>query len=225
MSGARDPKPRRQLAAEVFESLRAAYGTIAPNRPSDPYKTLLGVVLSARSTSAQVAEVLPALLAECPTPAKLGDTPLRRLEDIVRPCGLQKSKAKALKGMGRKLRLDFDGRVPSNREDLESLPGVGRKSANFVLANAFGKHAMTVDTHVARVSFRLGISDSRDPRGVEKALCASLPPESWNEMHFLLIAHGRNVCKSLSPRCDSCRIRRSCRYYRLEGKRVARREG
>ncbi len=179
----------------------------------DPFTLLVAVVLSAQSTDKGVNRVTPALFEAAPDPAamvRLGEEGVR---DHIRTLGLFRAKARHLVQLSRKLLDQFDGQVPCTRKDLESLPGVGRKTANVVLNVAFDEPVIPVDTHIFRVACRTGLAPGSSVRTVEDTLMARVP-EVWKlQAHHLLILHGRYTCKARKPLCATCPVRTLCREY------------
>ena len=171
-----------------------------------PFQLLVATVLSAQTTDARVNTVTPALFEAFPDAGALAAADPGRLEALLRPLGMQRTRAERLIGLGDGLAERFDGVVPRSRKALVSLPGVGRKTANVVLGNAFGVPALTVDTHVGRLSRRLGWTASKDPVRVERDLAALWEPQRWTDGCHRLIAHGRAVCGARAPRCEECVI-------------------
>ena len=192
-------------AGAVDDELMALYPDAACALDHDgPFQLLVATVLSAQTTDARVNTVTPELFERYPDAAALGAARREDLEAILRPLGFQRAKAGHLLGIGQALDERFGGRVPRSREELVSLPGVGRKTANVVLGNAFGQPAITVDTHVGRLSRRLGWTTSKDPVRVEKDIAALWEPWRWTDGCHRLIEHGRRVCSARSPRCGEC---------------------
>ena len=176
----------------------------------DPYQLVVATVLSAQCTDARVNLTTPALFQRYPDPASLAAAALGELEELIRPTGFFRNKARNLQGMALALLERHGGRVPDTREELARLPGVGPKTANVVLANAFGVPALAVDTHIFRVARRLGLSEGNGPDRVEADLCRRFPPECWIELHHQLIFHGRRVCHARRPDCPACPLRDLC---------------
>ena len=194
-------------AGAVDDELMALYPDAACALEHDgPFQLLVATVLSAQTTDARVNTVTPELFKRYPDAAALGAARREDLEAILRPLGFQRAKAGHLLGIGQALDERFCGRVPRSREELVSLPGVGRKTANVVLGNAFGQPAITVDTHVGRLSRRLGWTTSKDPVRVEKDIAALWEPWRWTDGCHRLIEHGRRVCSARSPRCGQCTL-------------------
>lgn len=186
---------------------------------STPYELLVAVILSAQCTDKRVNMVTPALFEFCRTPEQMAKLDESELIPYIRSCGFYHNKAKAIIECSKVIVEKFGGCVPDNTDDLQKLPGVGRKTANVVYAVAFGGNAIAVDTHVSRVSYRLGLSDVRTPEIVEKNLNALIPPENWSEAHHLLLFLGRYVCKSQNPDCGGCNLTHICRYYKTSNEK------
>jgi endonuclease-3 len=177
---------------------------------SDPLQLLIATILSAQCTDEQVNRVTPGLFAAYPTAQALSSAPVESIENLVRSTGFYKNKAKNIKACAAALCELHDGMVPSTIEELTSLPGVGRKTANVVLGHAFGLPGLPVDTHVGRLAQLLGFSASGDPVQIETDLCALVPKKSWTETSDLLIFHGRRVCAARKPACERCAIAGYC---------------
>lgn len=174
------------------------------------FQLLIAVILSAQTTDARVNVTTPALFAKYPTPEKLARARQPAVEAIVRSTGFFRMKARNIIACARDLVERFGGKVPRERDDLESLAGVGRKTASVVMAAAFQAEALAVDTHVFRVAHRLGLTLGTTPRKVEEDLTALLPPAKWGDATHWLIMHGRQICKAPTPRCDLCPLRAHC---------------
>ena len=176
-----------------------------------PLQLLVATILSAQCTDKRVNMVTPTLFAAYPTAQALADAPIEHLEELVRTTGFFRMKAKNIQGMARALVERHGGEVPADMEALVALPGVGRKTANVVLGNAFGtNHGVVVDTHVGRLAVRLGLTRETDPVKVEEALMPLFPRESWTMLSHLLIFHGRRVCDARKPRCGECALAEVC---------------
>jgi endonuclease-3 len=199
---------------------REFYRRMAAARPEpatelgyrNPFTLLVAVVLSAQATDVGVNKVTPALFALADTPAKMLALGEERLSSLIRTIGLYRTKAKNLIALSRILVEQYGGEVPRRREALEALPGVGRKTANIVLNEAFGEPTIAVDTHVFRVANRTGLAPGKTPRAVEQALLAVTPPEYRRHAHHWLVLHGRYVCTAKNPRCPQCIVADLCRY-------------
>lgn len=181
----------------------------------NPFELLVATVLSAQTTDKRVNSVTPELFATYPDPASMARADPSRLEDIIHPVGFYHAKAAHLLGLSQMLTEDFDGRVPQTMDELTSLPGVGRKTANVVLGNAFGIPGFPVDTHVIRVTGRLRWrtdwkTTHPDPVRIEHEICDCFPPEDWTDLSHRLIFHGRRTCHARRPDCGSCPLAASC---------------
>ncbi len=181
----------------------------------NPWELLVATILSAQCTDQRVNQVTPALFARYRHPIDYANARVPELEQLIRPTGFFKSKARHLVGCGRAIAERFGGVVPETMAALISLPGVGRKTANVVLGNAFGKPAIIVDTHVKRVANRLGLTSSSDPEVIEQDLQKRLPQAEWTRSSQRLLLHGRYVCLARKPTCAACAIYDDCRW---EGK-------
>ena len=175
-----------------------------------PFELLVATVLSAQTTDVRVNATTPELFARWPGPAALAAADPTELEDVLRPTGFFRAKARAVTGIGQALVERFGGQVPGRLEDLVTLPGVGRKTANVVLGNAFGVPGITVDTHVQRLSHRLGYTTSEDPVVIEAELGALLERKEWTMASHRLIFHGRRTCFARRPACGACPVAALC---------------
>lgn len=183
------------------------------------YELLVAVILSAQCTDKRINIVTPALFEAYPTPAALAAAPRDDIFELIKSVSFPNNKTRNLMGMARKLVDDFGGEVPDDMESLLSLPGVGRKTANVILSVVFNKAAMAVDTHVFRVSERIGFTTaSRNPYETEKILMANIPAELVPKAHHWLILHGRYVCKARRPDCLNCGLTSICRHYQRTSK-------
>lgn len=180
----------------------------------NPYQLLVAVILSAQCTDKRVNMITPALFEAFPTPDAMAAATAEEIFPYIKSCSYPNNKSRSLAGMARKLVDDFGGEVPSDIDQLMSIPGVGRKTANVILAVVYGKSAMAVDTHVFRVSERIGLTTgSKTPLATEKTLVKNIPEELIPRFHHWLILHGRYVCKARRPDCLNCGITDVCRYY------------
>lgn len=183
----------------------------------NPYQLLVAVILSAQCTDKRVNEYTPAFFKAFPTPQKLAEAEPEDVYPFVKSISYPNNKTKSLIGMARALVERFDGKVPSDIDDLLTIPGVGRKTANVILAVVFDRPAMAVDTHVFRVSNRLGLTiNSKNPLQTEKTLMRHLPAEIVPKAHHWLILHGRYICKARKPECETCYLADICRYRQNE---------
>jgi endonuclease-3 len=205
-------KARRARSAEILARLRAEYpeSRCSLNFES-PLQLLVATVLAAQCTDERVNAATPALFRRCPTARHYAEIPIAELEELVRTTGFYRNKARSVQNLGRTLVASHGGEVPATMDELKALPGVGRKTANVVLGNAFGKNeGVVVDTHVQRLSRRLGLTDETDPEKIERDLIPLIPREDWTLWSHLLIDHGRKVCKARKPECPACLVADLC---------------
>jgi len=203
---------RTKHAAEIMRRLGELYpeAHIALDY-RDPFSLLVAVILSAQTTDVGVNKVTPVLLDRYPTPEALASADVLEVEEIVRPTGFYHNKTKAIMATARMLVTEFDGRVPDTMEDLMRLPGVARKTANIVIAHAYGKvEGIAVDTHVFRLAHRFGLSDAKDPDKVERDLMTVIPRDKWYAVNYSFIDHGRAVCTAKRPLCGPCALNDIC---------------
>lgn len=207
------PKPTKTEKAQMVSLLLELYPDAAPELTfKSDYELLVAVILSAQCTDVRVNEVTNVLFNLASTPEDMTKLSLNALEDIIRPCGLFHTKAKNILTMSETLTLKYGGQVPETLEKLMELPGVGRKTANVVVSNAFGVPAIAVDTHVFRVSARLGLASGQNVDKTEQELMKVMPREHWTKLHHCLILHGRRVCKARKPACETCGLNGLCPY-------------
>lgn len=203
----------QQRINDVLDILAVTYkDTKSALKFNSTYQLLIAVILSAQTNDNQVNKITDVLFIDHGTPETMLELSLSEMEDYIKTCGLYKNKAKNVLATSRMLLEEYDGQVPDNREDLMRLPGVGRKTANVVLSVGFGKPAMAVDTHVFRVSHRLGLSSGKDPLDTEADICRVIPEKDWADAHHWLIWHGRRVCSAQRPKCDICPLAALCLY-------------
>lgn len=185
----------------------------------NPFQLLVAVILSAQCTDKRINMVTPELFRAFPTPQKLAEAEPHEVYEYIKSVTYPNNKTKAIIGMAKALVGRFGGTVPDNIDDLTSLPGVGRKTANVILAVVYGKAAMAVDTHVFRVSERLGLTtNSKTPLTTERALMRHIPADQVPKAHHWLILHGRYICKARKPECKDCYLTDICRYYQRQAK-------
>lgn len=195
----------------ILAALAAEYPQAGPELHfTNPYETLVAVMLSAQCTDRQVNRVTPALFARYPTVADMAAADVDNVYKMVKSCGF-KSKAGNIVNACRLIMQNHGGEVPGTMEALTALPGVGRKTANVVLANAFGVPTIAVDTHVFRVSNRLGLADAKTVEETERQLCRAIPRRDWVNAHHWLIFHGRRVCHARHPQCQTCALNALCK--------------
>ncbi|HBG09845.1 MAG: endonuclease III [Limnochordia bacterium] len=199
---------------EVLKILKSMYPNARTElRHDSPFQLLVATILSAQCTDERVNQITAELFPAFPTARHLAAASFAEVANYVRSAGLWRSKTNNLLKTAQILVEKYDGEVPQTREELEALPGVGRKTANVVLANAFGIPAIAVDTHVFRVANRLGLSNGSTPLQVEQQLMEVIPEEEWISAHHWLIRHGRALCKARKPLCDRCPLQPHCRYF------------
>ncbi len=204
---------RKKLALEVIERLKKEYPmshcTLAYDKA---WQLLVSVRLAAQCTDKRVDMITPLLYEKFPTVEALADATVEGIEEIVRPCGLGNSKARDISACMKMLRDVYGGKVPDTMEELLKLPGVGRKSANLVLGDVFGKPAIVTDTHCIRLSNLIGlVDDEKDPYKVEKELWKIVPPEDGNDLCHRFVDHGRAVCVARKPKCTECCLKDICK--------------
>lgn len=181
---------------------------------NSPFELLVAVILSAQCTDKRVNTVTPSLFEVANTPEKMAALPLEQIESLIHSCGFYHNKALFLKQASKDIVERFGGVVPNNLEDLRTLAGVGRKTANVVYAVGFGGNAIAVDTHVFRVSNRLGITQAKNVLETEKQLMQAIPEAQWADSHHYILLHGRYVCKAQKPLCEKCSVKDLCNYYK-----------
>lgn len=212
--------PRKKTKKEVKEILDLL-SELHPNAHcelvhSSPFELLIATILSAQCTDVRVNIVTEELFKKYNTPKDFKNLSIEEIEKEIKTCGLYKSKAKKIKETSSILVDKYNSELPDTLEELITLPGVGRKTAGVVLSNAFGIPAIAVDTHVFRVSNRIGIVKEKTPEKTEFALMKAIEKERWTHSHHLLIFHGRRICKARKPECENCNIREYCNYYKTD---------
>lgn len=176
----------------------------------DPFRSLIGTILSQRTRDENTARASKALFEVYPDVRKLASSDIKKVEKLIRPSGFYRVKARLVREVAKDLLSSFDGKVPDNIEDLLTLPGVGRKTANCLLVYGFNKRAIPVDTHVHRISNRLGWVSTRTPEETEQELVRSLPERYWLAVNDLLVTHGQQICRPIRPRCQDCPVNNIC---------------
>ena len=201
-------------AQKILKELSLLYPDAQPAlKFRSPYELLVAVILSAQCTDERVNKVTEVLFKEHNTPEKMLSLTQPELEKYIFSCGFYRNKAAHILSASRDILEKYQGSVPDTLEKLQTLAGVGRKTANVVYAVAFGGDAIAVDTHVFRVSNRLGLAEGKTPEKVEDGLCAVLPKSEWSKAHHYLIYHGRRVCHSQRPDCTNCTLKDCCKFY------------
>ena len=179
-----------------------------------PFELMIAVMLSAQCTDERVNKTTPAIFARCSTPEEFIEIPIEELEELVHPCGFYKNKSKNIKLASQKILNDFNCNVPTTMEELITIPGVGRKSANVIMLEAFNNpQGIAVDTHAKRISNRIGLSSESEPEKIEQGLLKQIPKKYIGDVNHILIWHGRNICTARNPKCDLCPIKHLCNYF------------
>ena len=203
--------PTKAKVGKVLEILTRTYPDARCELNfSTPLGLLVATSLSAQCTDARVNQVTPHLFRKYPSVQAYAEADPKSFEQEIRTTGFFRSKAKNIIACCQKLAREFGGQVPRTMEELVTLPGVGRKTANILLYNAYGLPGFAVDTHVARVTGRLGLVDTEDPNKIEEAICRAVPRETWGQATHLFIFHGRRTCHAKQPRCPECTLRSLC---------------
>jgi endonuclease III len=201
---------RRERATRIAAILAKLYPQAKISLDfATPWQCLIATILSAQCTE-RVNKVTPSLFREIPDVAAMATSDQKRIERLIVTTGFFRSKARALKRTAHAILDRFEGRVPDKMDDLVTLPGVGRKTANVILGHVYGKPGMVVDTHVRRVSNRMGLTRHTDPNKIELDLQKLVPAEEWTSFSMRMILHGRRICIARRPRCDDCAVRRDC---------------
>lgn len=205
----------KEVAIKIINILKDTYPDAKCSLDfTTPFEMLIAVILSAQCTDERVNKTTPAIFSKYSTPEDFDKMPLETLEELIHPCGFYKNKARNIKLTAKKIINEFNSEVPDNMEDLLSLPGVGRKTANVVMLEAFNKpQGIAVDTHAKRISNRIGFSSEESPEKIEQDLLKLFPYEYWKDVNHILIYHGRAICTARSPKCDSCPIKAYCKFY------------
>jgi len=194
----------------TVERLRDAYPAVTELAHEDPFQLLIATILSAQTTDKMVNLVTPKLFARYPTAFDLAGADPAEVEAIIKPTGFYRNKTRAIIAASRKLVELFGGVVPSTLDDLVKLPGIGRKTANVILGVGFNVPGFAVDTHVIRLTNRIGLTSTRDPEKIERQVTAMVPKEEWTGLSLRLILHGRRVCVARRPRCEECILNDFC---------------
>ena len=181
---------------------------------SSPFELGIAVMLSAQCTDERVNKTTPSIFEKYKHPQDFIDMDINYLEDLIHPCGFYKTKAKNIKAYAKKIIEDYNGNLPENMKDLISLPGIGRKSANVIMLEAFNNpQGIAVDTHAKRISNRLCLSSESDPLKIEQDLLKIIEKKYYNDVNHLLVWHGRNICTARNPKCTKCPVKEYCEFY------------
>lgn len=203
---------KKQRALAAVEILKQRYpDALCSLNASNPFELLVAVRLSAQCTDARVNLVTPALFAKYKTLDDYASADVADVENIIKSCGFYKNKALSIIGMAQKIRDDFGGKVPDNIDDLVTLPGVGRKTANLIVGDVYGKESIVVDTHMIRISNRLGLVSEKDPYKIELALKKIIPSEEGSDFCHRVVLFGRDICTARKPKCDICPMTEICK--------------
>lgn len=209
-------KADRQRMDSIIELLNEMYPDARAGLDfANPFQLLIATILSAQCTDKQVNKVTPALFGAYPHAQDIAPLSYDQLEPYIKSCGFYVTKAKNIVNTCRILTEEYGGEVPADMDKLQQLPGVGRKTANVVVSNAFGMDAIAVDTHVFRVANRLGLAHAQNELNTEKQLMENIPKERWSEAHHWLIWHGRRICGARNPKCEQCRLAEHCEYFHM----------
>ncbi len=205
-------RTRRKKAKEVISVLRDEFpNTECSLIHGDAWQLLVATILSAQCTDARVNKVTPGLFAQFPTQQDFAEAPITEIEEAIHSTGFYRNKAKSLQGAARALLERHDGEIPNDMKALVKIPGAGRKTANVVLGEIYNNpDGVVVDTHVGRISQKLGFSDTKDPVKAERQLVEVIPRPDWRDYGHLIIDHGRKTCTARSPKCDDCRLYKWC---------------
>ncbi|MCH5317132.1 MAG: endonuclease III [Eubacterium sp.] len=203
---------KKEKAARAVEILKELYPeAVCSLTASNPFELLVAVRLSAQCTDARVNLVTPALFERYKTLEDYATADVKEVENYIRSCGFYKNKAESIIGMAQKILSDFGGKVPDNIEDLITLPGVGRKTANLIVGDVYGKEAIVVDTHCIRITNRIGLVAEKDPAKIEFALKKIIPAEEGSDFCHRIVLFGRDVCSARKPLCDECKMAEICK--------------
>jgi len=204
---------KKEEVIEIVEKLKKYYPEAKCSLDfKTPFELAIAVMLSAQCTDERVNKTTPHLFEKYCEPQAICDMELEKLEKIIYPCGFYKNKAKNIKAMAKEILEKYNGKVPETMEELTSLPGIGRKSANVIMLEAYNNpQGIAIDTHAKRILTRLEITKNLDPSKIEKDILKILPKEYYKDVNHLLVHHGRAICSSKKPKCGSCPIRKNCR--------------
>ncbi len=201
---------------EIIEILKKLYPDAKCSLDfKTPFQMMVAVVLSAQCTDARVNQITPSIFEKYPEPKDFANMDISLLEQLIHSCGFYKNKAKNIKAASEIIVNKYNGTLPNTMEELTSLPGVGRKSANVIMLEAFNNpQGIAVDTHAKRISNRLGFSEKNDPLQIEEDLLKIFPKKYYYDVNHLLVWHGRNLCKAKKPDCNNCPLKKYCKYYK-----------
>ena len=211
---------KKSEVIEFVETLKKTYPDATCSLDFEtPFQMVVAVTMSAQCTDERVNKTTPALFERCKTIQDFANIDIKELEDIIHPCGFYKNKAKNIKLCAKQVLENFNGEVPQNMEDLQTLAGVGRKSANVIMLEAFNKpQGIAVDTHAKRISNMIGLSKETDPTKIEQDLLKIFPKDYLKDINHLFVWHGRNTCIARKPNCDNCCVNKFCKHYKSKQK-------
>ena len=206
----------KKEAIEIIKILKEYYPEATCSLDfTTPFEMTIAVMLSAQCTDERVNKTTPALFAKYNTPEKMASAPIEELEELIHPCGFYKNKAKNMKACSQMLVEKYKGIVPNTMEELQTLPGVGRKSANVIMLEAFhNPQGIAVDTHAKRISKKIGFSKQEEPEKIEKDLLKVIPKEYYYDVNHLFVWHGRNICIARNSKCEICPVKEFCNDYK-----------
>jgi len=206
---------KKENAIKIVETLKEYYPDAKCSLDfKTPFELVVATILSAQCTDERVNKTTPAIFEKYSTPEDFANIDIQELENLIHPCGFYKNKAKNIKACAHKIISEFNGEVPKTAEELILLPGVGRKTTNVVMLEAFGlAQGIAVDTHAKRISNLLGLSNQSDPLKIEKDLLEIFPQKYLKDVNHLFMWHGRNICVARNPKCDICPINKYCKFY------------
>jgi endonuclease-3 len=216
------PRGAKKRALMTVERLKELYPAVTELAHQDPFQLVIATILSAQTTDRSVNLVTPELFRRYPSPADLAAADPAAVEQIIKPTGFFRLKTRRIIDASRRMIELFGGVVPDNLDDLVKLPGIGRKTANVILGVGFGVPGFAVDTHVTRLTNRLGLVKTRDPVKIEHQVCAMVPKEEWTGLSLRLILHGRRICVAKRPRCEECVLNDFCPSSSTRPKRRSR---
>lgn len=207
---------KKEEVIEIFEILKKEYPDAKCSLDfNSPFEMMIAVMLSAQCTDERVNKTTPTLFKRCKTIEDFANIDIKELEEIIHPCGFYKNKAKNIKLCAKQVLENFNGQVPNNMDDLQTLAGIGRKSANVIMLEAFGvANGIAVDTHAKRISNMIGLSKETDPSKIEQDLIKIFPKEYLKDINHLFVWHGRNTCVARKPKCDVCPVNKYCKTYK-----------
>lgn len=201
----------KESAKKITKILRKTYPEVhCALHHDNPFQLSVATILSAQCTDKRVNRVTPPLFKKYPTPKHFAEAPLAEIEKMIQSTGFYKNKAKSIKGFSEMILAKYGGKVPKTLEELIELPGFGRKTANVVLGVAYGVPSFVVDTHVKRLTHRMGLTKQKDPTKIEFEMMEIVPKKDWSDLGLLLIQHGRQVCSARKPKCEACPLNSLC---------------